>query len=169
LVQIPGYFLRVHLPLDHTKVSSSYVVIQVPIHLLVDCIGYEHDLHKKTFLILNAKSSQQNSTRYAANLQHNPWDLRTNYFVSLTFSIKPYNSFGLANFHFQTCCDVQELRFLSVFINMPQRPHLIRTIFNDFVQHEGLNANQPSLIRTLTKFKHPQSNCMSLAHTRQFF
>jgi len=74
---------------------------------------------ESTFLILNAKSSQQSSTRYAANLQHNPWDLRTNNFVSLTFSIKLYNSFGLGNFHFQSCCDVQELRFLSMFINLP--------------------------------------------------
>jgi len=76
------------------------------------------------------------STRYAANLEHNPWDLRTNNFVSLTFSIKLYNSFGLDNFHFQSYCDVQELRFLSVFINLPQRPHLITsTLFIGFVQH----------------------------------
>jgi hypothetical protein len=76
-----------------------------------------------TFLILNAKLSQQSSTRYAVNQQHNPWDLRTNNVMSLTFSIKLYDSFVLGNFHFQSCCDVQELRFLSAFFNLPQRPH----------------------------------------------
>jgi len=91
---------------------------------------------KTTYLILNEKFSQQSSTRYTANQQHNPCDLRMNNLVSLTFSVKLHNYFGLGNFHLQSCCDVQELCFLSAFIHLPQRPHLITsTLFIGFVQH----------------------------------